>query len=139
MLKLAFAPRIIQANFDDRAPRGSFYFSAGIRMLEERTGRRVLNDDHALIVFECDPPPSFVSTSAQAFVSVNGTRLEQAVEAALTLEVASPRAHSLSFDLYSASAFQPSTDARFILLVMAVETLLDPQPVLSRPARTSST
>jgi hypothetical protein len=108
-------------------------------MLEERTGRRVLNDDHALIVFECDPPPSFVSTSAQAFVSVNGTRLEQAVEAALTLEVASPRAHSLSFDLYSASAFQPSTDARFILLVMAVETLLDPQPVLSRPARTSST
>jgi hypothetical protein len=32
------------------------------------------------------------------------TRLEQAVEAALAVEVANPDAHSLSFDLYSASA-----------------------------------
>lgn len=88
----------------------------------------MLNDAHALIVFECDPPPSFVDASAEMFVSVNATRLDQAVEAALSIEVASPAAHSLSFDLYSASAFQPSTDARFIMLVMAVETLLDPQP-----------
>jgi hypothetical protein len=36
--------------------------------------------------------------------------------------------HSLSFDLYCASASQPSTDARFIMLVMAVETLLKLQP-----------
>jgi hypothetical protein len=97
-------------------------------MMEQQSGRRVLNDAHALIVFECDPPPLFAATDAQVFVSVNATRLEQAVEAALTVEVASPAVHSLAFDLYSASAFQPSTDARLIMLVMAVETLLDPKP-----------
>jgi hypothetical protein len=42
--------------------------------------------------------------------------------------VASPAVHSLAFDLYSASTFQPSADARFVMLVMAVETLLDPKP-----------
>jgi hypothetical protein len=128
VLELAFARRNTQADFGDRAPRGSGFFSAGIRMLEQQSGRRVLNDAHALIVFECDPPPLFAGTSAQVFVSVNATRLEQAVEAALTVEVVSPAVHSLSFDLYSASAFQPSTDARLIMLVMAVETLLDPKP-----------
>jgi hypothetical protein len=128
VLELTFARRNIQADFGDRAPRGSGFSAAGIRMLEQETGRRVLNDAHALIVFECDPPPSFVRASALGALSVNATRLEQAVEAALSVELASPAAHSLSFDLYSASAFQPSTDARFIMLVMAVETLLDPQP-----------
>jgi hypothetical protein len=34
----------------------------------------------------------------------------------------------LSFDLYSASAFQPSADARLVMLVMAVESMLDLQP-----------
>src|SRR5215207_4341102 len=34
----------------------------------------------------------------------------------------------LAFDLYSASFFQPSADARFLMLMMALETLLDPQP-----------
>jgi hypothetical protein len=97
-------------------------------MTEQQSGRRVSNDAHALIVFECDPSPLFAGTDAQVFVSVDATRLEQAVEAALTAEVASPAVHSLAFDLYSASAFQPSTDARLIMLVMAVETLLDPKP-----------
>jgi hypothetical protein len=61
-------------------------------------------------------------------VIVNATRLEQAVEAALTVEVASPIVHSLSFDLYSASAF-PTIDRRSLhMLVMAVETLLELQP-----------
>jgi hypothetical protein len=58
--------------------------------------------------------------------SVNATRLEQAVEAALAIEVPSPAPPV--FDLYSASAFQPSADARFVMLVMAVESMLDLQP-----------
>jgi hypothetical protein len=128
VLELAFARRNIQADFGDRAPGGSFFSPAGIRMMEQHTGARVLNDAHGLIVFECDPPASFISTGAKGVVIVNATRLEQAVEAALTVEVALPAVHSLSFDLYSASAIQPSTDARFIMLVMAVETLLDPKP-----------
>jgi hypothetical protein len=83
VLELAFARRNIQADFGDRAPGGSFFFQAGIRILEQKSGRRVLNDAHALIVFECDPPPSFVDASAEMFVSVNATRLDQAVEAVL--------------------------------------------------------
>jgi hypothetical protein len=53
---------------------------------------------------------------------------DQAVEAALAVEVASSDAHSLSFDPYSASAFQPSADARFVMLVMAFGSLLYLQP-----------
>jgi hypothetical protein len=34
----------------------------------------------------------------------------------------------LSFDLYSGSFFQPSADARFLMLMMALETLLDFHP-----------
>ena len=52
----------------------------------------------------------------------------------MTVEVAKPAVHNLSFDLYSAPGFQSSTDARLIMLVMAVETLLDlkPRPESSR-------
>lgn len=49
---------------------GSGFFPAGIRMLEQQGGRRVLKDAHALIVFECDPPRSFVAAgAAQVWVS----------------------------------------------------------------------
>ncbi len=34
----------------------------------------------------------------------------------------------LAFDLYSGSFFQPSADARLLMLTMAIETLLDLQP-----------
>jgi hypothetical protein len=76
--------------------------------------------------------------SAQGALSVNATRLEQAVAAALSVELASPAAHSLSFDLYSASAFQPSTDARFVMLVTSKHFLI-PSRVLRRHGGTWST
>ena len=56
------------------------------------------------------------------------TRLEQAVEAALALEVASLDAHSPSFDLYSASDF-PTIGRRSLRHVGdGLESMLDLQP-----------
>ena len=46
-------------------------------MMEQQAGGRVLNDAHALIVFECDPPPSFIGTGAQGIVIVNAARLSR--------------------------------------------------------------
>jgi hypothetical protein len=50
VLELAFARLHIQADFGDRAAGGSFFSPAGIRMMEQQAGGRVLNDAHALIV-----------------------------------------------------------------------------------------
>lgn len=54
----------------------------------------------------------------ESLVFREGVRLDEPLEGA----------ERLAFDLYSGSFFQPSADARLLMLTMAVETLLDFQP-----------
>lgn len=125
LIQKAFARVNIGADFGDRAATGSFT-SHGLKMLEEQSGRRVVNDLHGIAVFECDPQPLFAAGSAAAQVGVQGERLVDAVALAAERDAVMADRDQLAYDLYSASFSETSADARFVLLMMAAETLIDP-------------
>lgn len=129
VLERAFAEKSIGADFGDRAPRGA-WTNAGLQMLEAQTQNRVLNDFHGLMTYECEPRPRFVRAGPiTPIVGKNGQDLFDAIHATREEAPTPNPVISLAFDLFSASFFQGSSaDARFLMLMMALETLLDPQP-----------
>lgn len=126
-ITLAFARLRIGADFGDRAPKG-WITEAGILMLEQQTGKRVLNDVHGLMTFDTEPPPQFVATQADAILTRGKEKFVQALTLAFELRARLKPQDRIAFDLFSASFFEPSADARLLMLMMAVETLLNPSP-----------
>jgi hypothetical protein len=127
-LRLAFSLLRIGADFGLRSPQG-FVTEAGLKMIEESSGRqRALNDVHGIMVFECDPEPVFASISAKGKVGKPVDRLLALLEAAAEADVTMDDRNALAFDLFSASFFERSADARFLMLMMALETLIEQEP-----------
>lgn len=125
-LMRAFAGIRVGADFGDRAPQGAFT-EAGLAAFSAQD-RRVLNDVHGLMVFECDPPPVFVRLGPlTAMVSSPHERLVQAMNNAIETGGLSEE-RQVTYDLFSASFGQRSADARFALLMMALESLIKPAP-----------
>jgi hypothetical protein len=118
ILERAFACVRAAADFGDRAQR------AVLSLATE--GQRIFNDRHQLIIYESEPPPTFVFVGP-AWLHTTPSR--EVFERALASEgsrVRTTAAESLAFDLYSASfAVRQIVDARFMLLWMALETLID--------------
>lgn len=126
-LETAFARLGVGADFGERGPR-SYLTQAGARLLEHQYGvPRVLNDEPGLSVFTSDPPPRFVETSGAVMKSVNEAKTKAAITVAFASGPHHTPAQRLAFDLYSASFFQPAADARLLMLMMAIETMLDLQ------------
>jgi hypothetical protein len=125
-LMRAFAAVRIGADFGDRAPQGGFTV-AGLTAFGPPE-RRSLNDVHGLTVFECEPAPIFLGVGPiTAIVSSPHERLVQAMDNAIeTGELSEER--QVTYDLFAASFGQRSADARFALLMMALESLIDPAP-----------
>lgn len=126
-LRLAFSLLRMGADFGLRAPRGGLT-EAGLKMVEESSGRRALNDVHGVTVFECDPPPVFASVSAEGKVGKPVQRFLGLLSAAAETDPTMSAKEELAFDLYSASFFERSADARFLMLMMALETLIEQEP-----------
>lgn len=127
ILTLAFAHARVPADFGDRAPR-SYITPAGLAMLEKERGGRVLHDYHGLQVFVSDPVPSFTDFNVNAVVGRAGDALKAGVTAAIDVAPQLDAAVRTAFDLFSASAGVRNSDSRFLLLMMAVETLTQQQP-----------
>jgi hypothetical protein len=124
-LMRAFACIRVGADFGDRASHGMFS-PAGLAAFSA-SGQRSLNDVHGLMIFECEPAPVFVGLgSLSVAVSSPHHRL---VEAVATAQAAGrfSAAEEVAYDLFSASFSQTSADARFALLMMALEALLEPR------------
>jgi hypothetical protein len=126
-LRLAFALLRIGADFGVRAPKG-FLTEHGLKMVEQSAGRRALNNVHGIMVFECEPAPVFAGISAKAKVGKPVEKLLALLEAAADVDVTTAERDVLAFDLYSASFFERSADARFLMLMMALETLIEQEP-----------
>jgi hypothetical protein len=126
-LKTAFAMVLIGADFGERAPKG-VATEAGLEMLEREVGQRVINDVHGISVFECDPEPRFVRVEAAAVVGKPSDRVAGLIVRALERQVAMSSSERLSYDLFAASSREFSVDARFVMLMMAVETLIHCEP-----------
>jgi|GEM_PF-407600 hypothetical protein len=123
-LQLTFTRLHIGADFGDRGPT-SVLTKHGLNRLEREKGQKVAQDVHGLMIYESDP--SFllarVKVSVLQRVPVDKFRAVFAKAAECT-EKLSAREH-VSLGLFSASFFQKSLDSRFLLLIMAIEVLLD--------------
>jgi hypothetical protein len=123
----ALARLNIGANFGDRAP-GSYMSPEFLRMLAAQWDvDRVVKDEHGLMVFEADPWPKFALSTADAVVGRPAPRLVKALERAEERSVSISEREQTAFELYSGSMFVASlADARFMMLMIAMETLIDP-------------
>ncbi len=116
------------AAWSARAPKGAFT-EAGLRWLEETHAEaRVLNDEHGVMVFAEHPVPRFASQSATGVGGKPQERVALAIAQARADGVQLGAKEVLAFDLFGAAFFQPSADARFLMLMMALETLIDQRP-----------
>ena len=79
-------------------------------------------------MFVSEPSPKFAKTGVTAVVGKPGDRVVEMVQAAARLNIAMTERERLAYDLYSASFSESSADARFVTLMMAAETLIEPQP-----------
>jgi hypothetical protein len=126
-LQFAFARLRVAADFGRRRPTGQFT-DRGLEMLEHSVECTVLNNEHGLMVYPAQTAPSFVSVGTPTpQIAVQDHRLGVALRAALDKGHVPNDQERLAYDLFAASFFEHSADARLVALVMAIETLLEPR------------
>jgi Apea-like HEPN len=126
-LILAFSNINVGVDFGDRAPPGEFT-SYALAVASSAAETQVLKDVHGLMTYECDPRPVFLRVGPiTGIVSSPHERLVEALNRAIAAEATLTPRGRLAYDLYSASFLESNTDARFVMLMMAVETLIELQ------------
>jgi hypothetical protein len=128
-LEKAFAAVDVGADFGDRAASTSGVPDSGVSWWQQHLGtsQPILNDVHGVMTYQCEPRPRFISGHATL-----GTG--RPVEPVLSIANARVMGDGLggrqrlAYDLYSASFTLEAADARFVMLMMAIEALLDPAP-----------
>jgi len=126
-LMIALARHRIGADFGLRAPKG-FITNYGLAMLQQQFGQRVLNSVHGLMVYAAEPKPRFALVNASPVRGVNPERFRAAFSAAVAARPELSERETVAFSLFNASFFRQSADSRFLLLMMAIEALLDLRP-----------
>ena len=124
-LKVALARVRVGADFGERAAKGC-YTPTGLNMLAEQHSRRVLNNTHGLMIYLSEPKPLFASMDAQAIRGFNPEIFATVLTQAIAQRPPLSDRDQLAYSLFNASFFQRTADSRFLLLVMAVEALIDP-------------
>lgn len=127
-ITIAFARAQIGVDFGDRALRG-FVSEEHLQMLsEQQLGARFLRDTHGLTIYATEPPPKFVNLSATGVAG----RFEEHVLGAIAVARANCLSmstnHQIAYDLFSSSLSAVDTDARLLLLMMALETMMHQKP-----------
>ncbi len=126
-VRVVLARLRIGADFGERSPRG--HVSAELaQRLQDDNGISVMNDDPGVIVFECEREPTFFSATAAGVRMPNSDETSEVLRSAAILRPRYSDSERLAFDLFSASFFQPAADARFMMLMMALEVLIEPAP-----------
>jgi len=125
-LIIALASVRVGVDFGDRAAKGIFT-NYGLKEIEEVIGKPALNNTHGLMVFESVPAPRFVSFNAKLSRVTTLEKFTSAYSKSLRASPTISQRHELSYTLFNGSFFQPTADSRFLLLVMAVEALIQPR------------
>jgi Apea-like HEPN len=94
----------------------------------QQTGNRLLEDVHGIAVYESEPPVNFGRSEATYEL---GRALQPLMDAFANHYASgatlTPK-QRVAFELFSSSQFEWSPRSRFLMLVMAVEALLEPEP-----------
>lgn len=116
----------LSADFGRRTPGGGF-FRVFLDSLEEKTGRKFLNDERGIMIFATEQKPMVARTGdASAYISVNKEKWADTFQKSVELSERFSEREAMAFDLFTmAHKVQQSADARFVLLFAAFETLLE--------------
>lgn len=120
----------IGADLGDRTPQGHLT-EAALSIFSELSGAPVFYDRLGLSVLEIhpgNPDPQFVSLRGSGVSPMPASTLANRILSAMDREVFLTDQQRLAYDLYAAAFFQPSADARFMMLAMSLETLIQPLP-----------
>lgn len=126
-LKVALAKLRIGADFGDLQAAGKFT-ADGLSMLEKQTGKKVLNDRLGVIVYPTDMPISFVSIKSEGVELQNMKMFMTAFHASLEKHRRLTDRELVAYSLFNGSFFQPRSEGRFLLLIMAIEALIQLGP-----------
>ncbi len=125
-MTVALACANVGVDFGDRAGSGGFT-TYGLRAATDSAGRSVFNDIHGLMTYEYVPRPLFARAGAVGLrITPPHARLADALDRAIKASVRLTPRQRLAYDLYGASFSESNADARFLMLMMAVETLIEP-------------
>ena len=129
-LIFAFSLLNIGVDFGDNATESGITEN-GLRYLEEVFGcSRALPDRHGLMAYTTDPEPDgFLSVCCNFSILKPTDMTINTLSHALNNEVSLTEEIRLAYNLFSASFFQSrSPESRFLLLMMAIETLIQQDP-----------
>lgn len=127
VLQVAFATAQIGADFGRRVLDNSDS-SPGLEQLTAQMGQRYIRDRLGPIVFATEPRPIFRDLSATGVAGRFEDHVLGALAVAAAQQVEADEKTRLAYDLFGASFSVDEPDARLMLLMMAVETLIDPKP-----------
>lgn len=126
-LMVALARHRVGADFGLRTPKG-FITDFGLAMFQQRPGQRMLNSVHGLMVYATEPKPKFVWANATPLRGVDLEKFRAVFAAAVEAKPGLSERETVAFSLFNASFFRQSADSRFLLLMMAIEALIELRP-----------
>ncbi len=124
-LMLTLVKLRVGADYGNRGPK-SIFTSEGLDWVSGASGQRILNDNHGLMLYETEPHPLFASMNVSGERGVPKENFEKVFNQAINSSRDFTEREKVSLELFNGSFFQKSVDTRFLLLVMAVEALLNP-------------
>jgi Apea-like HEPN len=123
---VALAKGRIGADFGDRAPK-SFFTLHGLKSFFGLGERPTLNNVHGMMVYPSEPKPQFVALGpGTLLVGMTIETFQIEFRAAAERNRKLTDRERIAFTLFNSSCFQPGADARFLLLMMAIEALIEP-------------
>jgi hypothetical protein len=123
-LQIAFAGCNVGADFGDRAIEPFRWAPQAHADFDAANDVETLTDVHGIMTFPLRPKQMFASVSGQLTLGVSGDKVMQAIRSARAHSATMTSAERVAYDMYSASFSQPSADARFLLLMVAMEALI---------------
>lgn len=125
--QLGMLAEFMATDFDERGgPQGGFHPLMLDAMSSQFPGHRMYADEPGLLVIPAEPAPMFSRVRAEGTAVKNAagivhqTRLVHAANTILDAR------SLLACEMYSGSQFMPGEDSRFLMLMIAVEALIEP-------------
>ena len=122
-LKRSLVRLRVGADFGKRT-QYSIYTEDGLRMLQEPETLALMNDLPGLMVYESIGKTQFISTEVEIGRAIQSGQLINIFEYALNNDRELSDNENVSIELFNASFFQKSDDARFLLLMCSLEALM---------------
>lgn len=124
-LVLGLISEFMGTEFGERSPTG-WLTRAGLELIGAADpGVRPYNDIAGLQVLSESPTPAFHRIQATALAGKNGAAIAAHVREAFSKHAELDERSLLACGMYAASHFMPSEDSRFLMLMIAVEALIE--------------